>query len=70
MKKRTKARRGRVSLKEKRQKNLRAWTHLTTKESGAGPGGTGSPDEKVGVIHDQHSTTSPKMTRVSKRLED
>ena len=43
-KKMTKTRRGRVSLKEKRQKNSRVWKHLMTKESGAGPEETGSPD--------------------------
>ena len=66
----TNARRGRVSPKEKRQKNSRVWKHLMTKESGAGPEGTGSPDGKGGLIQDQHFSTLPKMTRMSMRLED
>ena len=69
-KKRTKARRGRVSLKEKRQKNSRVWRHLMTKESGAGPEGTESPDGGSEWIQDQHSTTLLKMTRKSRCLED
>ena len=44
MKKRTKARRAKVSLKEKRQKSSRAWRHLMTRVSGAGQEGTESPD--------------------------
>ena len=49
----------RVSLKEKRQTNSRAWRHLMTNESGARLEGTGSPDEEGGLIRDQHFTTLP-----------
>ena len=66
----TKARRGIVSLKEKRQKNSRAWRHLMTRESGAGPNGTESPGGEREIIKDQHFTTLPKMTEMSKCLED
>ena len=41
-----------------------------TKESGAGPGGIGSPGGAGGLVHDQHSTISPKMMKASKHLED
>ena len=41
-----------------------------TKENGAGPGETGSLDGAGGLIHDQHSTTSLEMMKVTKRLED
>ena len=56
--------------KEKKHKKLRVWRHLMTKESGAGLEGTGSPDGSGGLIHDQHSTTSPKTMKASKSLED
>ena len=62
--------RGRVRLKEKRLKNSRAWRRLTQKESGAGPAETGSTDGEGGLIHDQHSTTSPKMMKASRCLGD
>ena len=39
-----------------------------TKESGAGPEGTGSPDEEGGLIHDEHSTLSLKRTRRTESL--
>ena len=50
-KKMTRSHRGRVSLKEKRQKNLRVWGRPMTKESGAGPGETGSPDGAGELTH-------------------
>ena len=69
-KKRTKARRGKVSLTEKRQKNSRAWRHLMTRESGAGPKGTESQDGESEWTQDQHFTALLKITWMSKCLED
>ena len=69
-KKRTKARRVKVSLTEIRQKNSRAWRHLMTRESGAGPKGTESQDGKREWTQDQHFTTVLKITWMSKCLED
>ena len=62
-KKRTKARRENVSLKEQRQKNSRARRHVMTRESGAGPEGTESPDGQSEWTQDQHFTSLLKMTR-------
>ena len=59
-----------VSLMKKRQKSSRAWRHLMTRESGAGPEGTGPPDGQSKWTQDRHSTTLLRMTRKSKRLED
>ena len=66
----TKARRGKVSLKEERQKNSRVWRHLTTRESGAGQEGTEPPDGESEWTRYQHFTTLLKMTRTSRCLED
>ena len=41
-----------------------------TRESGAGPNGTESPGGEREIIKDQHFTTLPKMTEMSKCLED
>ena len=41
-----------------------------TRVSGAGPDGTGSPDRESEWTQEKHFTTQPKMTRMSKRLED
>ena len=59
-----------VSWKEKMQNNSRVWRHLMMGESGAGPEETRSPDGESEWPQDQHFTTLPKMTRMSKRLED
>ena len=55
--------RGRVSLKEKRQKNLRVWRRPMTKESGAGLGETGSLDGTGELIHNSRTRREDRATR-------
>ena len=62
--------RGRASLKEGTLKNSRAWRRLTEKESGAGQRRAESPGGEGESTHDQHSTTSLKTMKASKRPED
>ena len=70
MKKMIKHHCGRTSLKERVLKNSRAWRRLTKKESGAGQRRAESADDEGELTHDQHSTTSLKTMKVSKRPED
>ena len=63
-----KAPRGKVSLKEPRQKNSRAWR--PDDEGEWCPEGTESPDGDSEWTQDQHFTTLRKMTRMTKCLED
>ena len=62
--------RGRASLKERTLKNWRAWRRLTKKENSAGLRRAESPGGEGELTHDQHSTTSQKTMKVSKRPED
>ena len=70
MKKTIKHRRGGASLKEKMPKNSRAWRRLTKKETGAGLRRAESPGGEGKLTRDQHSTSSLKTMKVSKRPED
>ena len=70
IKKMTKHRRGRGSLKERTLKNSRAWRRPTRKERGAGLRRAESPGGEGELTHDQHSTTSLKTMKVSKRPKD
>ena len=70
MKKMIKHYRGRASLKERTLKNSRAWRRPTRKESGAGLRRAESPGGEGELTHDQHSTTSLKTMKVSKRPKD
>ena len=70
MKKMTKHHRGRASLEERTLKNSRACRRLANKENGAGPRRAQSPGGEGELNHDQHSTSSLKTMKVSKRPED
>ena len=69
-KKMTKVHIGNVNLRRRNQMSLRVWRHPTTKESGADRRRTEPPGGERGLIHSQHSTTSPKTMMTSRRQED